>query len=71
MFSPMSCNDNIFFAKAAKNGVKNEVSLTDIFMAWLVYTINIHLAKFLTLPVVFLLYLRNDYLKFFETWHLS
>ena len=32
---------------------------------------SIHLAKFLTLPVVFSIYLRNDCLKFFETWHLS
>ena len=35
------------------------------------YSCNIHLAKFLTLPMVFSIYLRNDCLKFFETWHLS
>ena len=29
-------------AKGAKNGVKNEVSLTDDFIAWPVYTINMY-----------------------------
>ena len=40
---------------------------------WLSRLLNchIHLAKFLMLPVVFSIYLRNDCLKFFQTWHLS
>ena len=29
--------------------------------------LHVHLAKFLTLPVAFSMYLRNDCLKFFET----
>ena len=37
---------------------------------WLIvqaFHVAVHLAKFLTLPVAFSIYLRNDCLKFFET----
>ena len=36
---PKSCfTDNYFFAEAAKNGVKNEISVVN-FIAWLVYRV--------------------------------
>ena len=51
-----------------------EPSGAEVFSQTRIFTVhNIQLTKSLTLPVVFSIYvyLRNDCLKFIETWHLS